>query len=287
MNTASVNTVRDILGKTIPYLSEKGMESPRLEADLMLAWVLGIPRIKLYSDPDRPLNSAELQCYREIIVKRVQGWPLAYLTGEKAFLSWDFRVTPAVLIPRPETELLVEKVVDLLKGRPGIRGIDVGTGSGAIGVTLAKLLPGSEWWAVDISNDALEVAGDNAIRLGVAERIRFMLGDLLEPVMDQGKFDVIVSNPPYVPRDVIHSLQPEVKREPVSALDGGLDGLDIYRRLIPQTSGMLVKNGILAMEHGSDQRMPLEAILGDSGFEYQAFTDLAGLDRILIGKKKE
>ena len=198
-------TIRAILAKTIPYLSEKGLPNPRLEADLMLAWVLDLPRVKLYSDSERPLNPTEVEQYRDILRKRVQGWPLAYLTGKKSFLSWDFSVTPAVLIPRPETELLVEKVVELCHEQAGtIRGIDVGAGSGVIAIALAKLLPGSEWWGTDISGEALAVARENARQLKVEDRLHWVEGDLLSPFLNGARqFEMIVSNPPYIASQVI------------------------------------------------------------------------------------
>lgn len=279
-------TVGSIITKTVPFLKEKGLPNPRLEADLLLAGVLKLPRVKLYSEWDRPLEPAEVQQYREIILKRVQGWPLAYLTGKKSFLSWEFKVTPAVLIPRPETELLVETVVDTVKGSEGLTGVDVGTGSGIIAISLAKLLPGSKWYAVDLSPEALAVAEANAVEMGVSQQIRFITGDLLEPVSALGeKFNIIVSNPPYISSVIISTLQPEVRREPVMALDGGPDGLDAYRKLLPQARNLLVDQGILAVEHGHDQRVPLEELYKKSGFIPRSISDLAGWDRIIIGRK--
>ncbi|MGE5582170.1 MAG: peptide chain release factor N(5)-glutamine methyltransferase [Bacillota bacterium] len=279
-------TIGEILGKTVPFLQEKGIPNPRLEADLMLAHVLGLPRIKLYSNWDQPLKPIEVQQYRAILVKRVQGCPMAYLTGEKTFMSWDFIVNPAVLIPRPETELLVQAACDLMKGRTGIRGIDVGTGSGAIVVSLAKLLPDSLWQAIDISPEALNIAITNSERLGVSSRVSFSLGDLLQPVLDQApavKFDLVVSNPPYIPSQEIKQLQAEVRQEPWLALDGGADGLAVYRRLIPQAAKVLAPGGYLVLEHGYNQRREVEAMLAQSGMESRSFTDLAGWDRILVG----
>ncbi len=279
-------TIGSIITKTVPFLKEKGLLNPRLEADLLLAGTLNVPRVKLYSEWDRPLEPAEVQQYREIIIKRVQGWPLAYLTGKKSFLSWEFEVTPAVLIPRPETELLVEAVVEAARERQGITAADVGTGSGVIAIALAKLLPGSTWYALDLSPDALAVAEANAVQLGVERQIRFMAGDLLGPVADSGvSFDIIVSNPPYIPSATITSLQPEVRREPLLALDGGSDGLDLYRKLLPQARELLATDGIIAVEHGFDQRNLLEGLFKEAGFLSQSISDLAGLDRIMIGRK--
>jgi release factor glutamine methyltransferase len=279
-------TIGGVLAKTIPFLAERGLPNPRLEADLMLAEVLDLPRVKLYSEWDRPLEPAELQRYREIILKRAQGWPLAYLTGKKAFLSWEFAVSPAVLIPRPETELLVEMVVDAVKGKSSVTGVDVGTGSGVIAISLAKLLPESSWQALDRSEPALAIARANAERHGVADRITFQSGDLLEPVRGL-RFDLIVSNPPYIPSGVISSLQKEVAKEPVLALDGGSDGLDVYRRLLPEAVRLLNPGGWVAVEHGHDQREPLQAMFREAGLEPRPVQDLAGIDRILLGHRAD
>ncbi|MGE5607403.1 MAG: peptide chain release factor N(5)-glutamine methyltransferase [Bacteroidota bacterium] len=279
-------TIGSIITKTVPFFKERGLPNPRLEADLLLAAVLKLPRVKLYSEWDRPLEPAEIQQYREVIVKRVQGWPLAYLTGRKSFLSWEFQINPAVLIPRPETELLVEAVVEAVKGRMEITGVDVGTGSGIIVISLAKLLPGSSWYATDISPGALDVAEANAVQLGVEQQIRFLNGDLLEPAAGSGvEFDLIVSNPPYIPSAEIGSLQPEVRQEPLLALDGGPDGLDLYRKLLPQARKLLKADGIIAVEHGFDQRKSLEDLFRDAGFVTESKADLAGWDRVMIGRK--
>lgn len=282
-------TIQDIINKTVPYLTEKGVPNPRLEADLMLAHILDWPRVKLYSQWDRSLEPKEVQRYREILIKRVQGTPLAYLTGKKAFLSWDFNVNHAVLIPRPETELLVEAAVDRLKNRSEIQGVDVGTGSGVIAISLAKLLPGSTWHAVDISKEAVAVATENANLLGVSPQITFLTGDLLEPVIPMtspSKFDLIISNPPYIPSDEINTLQAEVQQEPWTALDGGADGLTFYRRLIPQAVKILAGDGYIILEHGFNQRPELEALMAQAGLACQSIPDLSGWDRVLIGHQK-
>lgn len=280
-------TIAEITRKTIPFLAGKGLPNPRLEADLMLAAVLDLPRVKLYSEWDRPLTPAEIGSYREFLIKRVQGWPLAYLTGKKSFLSWELSVTPAVLIPRPETEELVEAAIAAAKGREDLRGADIGTGSGAIVISLAKALPGSRWYGVDISPEALEVARANAVNLEVDGAITFIRGNLLEPLLDSGyKFDLIAANLPYIPSSDIESLQPEVRKEPRLALDGGSDGLDIYRRLIPDLAVILADDGLVVLEHGYDQRGPLEDLFRSAGYGCASIPDLAGRDRILKAWKK-
>jgi release factor glutamine methyltransferase len=292
--TTSELSIGTIITKIIPFLTEKKIPNPRLEADLLLAHVLSLPRVKLYSEWDRLLTSAEVQSYRELIVKRVQGCPLAYITGKKSFLSWDFTVTPAVLIPRPETELLIETVHEMGRtlaaaSHTNIHGVDVGTGSGIIAITLAKLFPESTWYALDISEEAIQVAKENAVNLGVDSRIEFMTGDLLEPLLRSPaisrKFDLIVANLPYIPGSEIPLLQKEVQQEPKLALDGGIDGLEPFRRLLPQAVNLLADHGIIALEHGHDQRAALEKMVTESGpFACQSFTDLAGIDRVLTAQ---
>ena len=278
-------SIGDVIPKTVSYFAGHGISNPRLEADLLLAKVLNLPRVRLYSAWDRVLTPAELQQYRELIAKRVQGWPNAYLVGKRAFLSWDFSVTPAVLVPRPETEILVEAVYDRVKSRQVVSGVDVGTGSGIIAITLAKLLPQSTWIALDISPEALEVARVNAKNLGVESRITFRCGDLLEPYLsEQMHFDLILANPPYIPTGDLPSLAPEVQKEPRQALDGGPDGLEVYRRLLPQAATLLNKDGFIAVEHGFDQREPLEKLFRQEGLTPSPLRDLSGMDRVLIGQ---
>ena len=290
MSTASnlPMSIGTIIAKTVPFLAEKHLPNPRLEADLMLAHVLDLPRVQLYSQWDRPLEPAEVQAYREILLRRVQGWPLAYLTGQKSFLSWEFKVTPDVLIPRPDTEMLVEAVVDALKARGPVTGADVGTGSGIIAIALAKLLPESRWFALDLSPEALAVAAENADRLDVAGWVEFRRGDLLAPLAGEGlQLDAVVSNPPYIPSAVIATLQPEVQREPRLALDGGQDGLAVYRRFVPQALELLKPDGLLAVEHGHDQSAALMEYLTGLGLNCRSLADLAGRDRVIIGGRTE
>ena len=280
-------TIGEIIPKTITFLKEKEIPSPRLEADLMLAAVLKLPRVKLYSQWEQPLTPDEIQSYRAMILKRVQGWPLAYITGRKTFLSWEFTVTSAALIPRPETELLVEAVYDRYKERGPIRGVDVGTGSGIIAIALAKLLPESTWEAVDISAAALEVASQNANNLGVADRISLYESDLLANLADPAiKYDLIIANLPYIPSSELGLLQIEVQRESQLALDGGNDGLDLYRRLLPQAIKSLAVNGCIALEHGYQQRQPLQELGAGLGLNYIALPDLAGRDRVVLFQKQ-
>lgn len=287
MSTNNNLTIGEVITKTTQFLNERGIPNPRLEADLLLAGILELPRVSLYSQWDRPLEPQEIQSYREIIVKRAQGWPVAYLTGKKAFLSWDFTVSPAVLIPRPETELLVETVVETTKFIRPLHGVDIGTGSGIIAIALAKLIPESTWEAVDISPEALKIAEKNAVNLGVADRIHFRQSDLLAEYAHQNEvFDVIVANPPYIREEDIGTLQPEVQKEPWLALNGGPDGLEVYRRLLPQATRLLKPGGWIALEHGDEQGDDLMTLAAEQGLSCRDLQDLAGRDRVLIGQKQ-
>jgi release factor glutamine methyltransferase len=288
MSISNNPTITAILAKTIPYFAEKGIANPRLEADLLLAAVLDLPRVQLYAQWDRPLEPAEIARYRELVAKRVQGWPAAYLIGKKSFLNWDFIVTPAVLIPRPETEELVVAVVTALQGRTGLQGVEIGVGSGVIVISLAKAFPDSQWQAIDLDAEALAVAKLNAENLGVADRICFFQGDLFQPVLDSGRrFDLIISNPPYISSAELAGLQAEVRREPVMALDGGVDGLEFYRRMAPQMDRILAGDGLIALEHGYQQREPLERLFHVAGYCTESIPDLAGWDRILLARRME
>jgi release factor glutamine methyltransferase len=225
--------------------------------------------------------------YIALLEKRFKGEPIQYILGEAEFYRLPFRVTPDVLIPRPETEHVVEKVLELAKSYASLRIVDVGTGSGAIAVTLAHELTDAVVTATDFSAGALSVARENAARNGEAVRIRFVEGDLLEPVA-QEQFDIVVSNPPYVPEADRESLAVEVRDyEPGQALFAGADGLDVYRRLIPQAFAALVRGGYLVLEIGQGQEPPVGALLGEAGFEKIEFTaDLQGIPRVACAQRQ-
>lgn len=291
-------TVREVLAWTAQYFLQQGIAGARLEAELLLAHSLRQNRVSLYVNYDQPLQPEELAAYRELIKSRVQGQPLAYLTGQREFMSLAFEVSPAVLIPRPETETLVETAVELMRDRvkptgespvtesPTSRIAEAGTGSGVIAVCLAKFLPQALVWATDISPTALEVAERNAERHGVADRVRFAQGDLLAPV-DQIELNLVVANLPYVPTGEIPKLAREVRCEPISALDGGADGLDIYRRLVPQAARMLKPGGWLVLEIGWDQGEAAAALFKAAEWEEpKVKPDLAGKDRLVVVQKK-
>lgn len=274
-------TIGELINLSAGYLQEKGCSSPRLDAELLLGHVLGLDRLSLYLNFDKPLTSQEVDAYRRLIGRRGQRIPLAYLTGEREFYSLPLLVNEAVLIPRPETEFVVDKVLELLEpGRPG-RILELGTGSGAIAVALACQDPDIQVTAVDISPEALEVARANAQRLEVAGQITFLESDLFQRV--SGTFQVICSNPPYIKRDDLGKLAPEIAYEPAVALDGGADGLDFYRRIFRQAASFLGEPGFVVLEIGWDQAREVRALGEEAGLTWlQTVQDYGGRDRVVV-----
>ncbi len=276
-------TILKLLDWSTPYLQNKGVSSARLDAELMLAHTLGLSRVQLYTQFDRPLAELELQQYKTFFKRRSEREPLAYILGKKEFYSLEFKVTPDVLIPRPETELLVEKAIKLLKNPPsspfekgeiqeGLKILDIGTGSGCIAISLAKHQPHSKITAIDISEAALNVAKTNAQTHKVENQIRFLQMDCLQlpdsslKELDRS-FDLILSNPPYIPNEEIPKLEIEVQREPFQALSGGKTGLDFYEKLIPWTKKHLTKEGFALFEIGFNQAEEVEKIATNAGFQ--------------------
>ena len=259
----------------------------RLDAETLLMHVLGRHRAYLYAHPELELACHELTKYHEALTRRSSGEPLQYIPGRQEFWGLDLRVTPAVLIPRPETEHAVETALELLRGTESPHIVDVGTGSGCIALALASEMPGATIEAVDIASEALDVASSNAERLGFARRIRFAQSDLLEIFLESNrKFDLVVSNPPYVGQNEANKLQIEVRQyEPHAALFGGAEGLDIYRRLIPQAREVLKPNGWLVMEIGYSQEQAIRELLGDWN-EVRSVPDLQGIPRVVIARNK-
>lgn len=275
-----MKTVLEVLRATTEYFAKHGVESPRLNAEHLIAHVLGKKRIELYMEFDRPLGERELAPLRELVRRRAAGEPLQHLLGTVEFHGRTFATDARALIPRPETELLMELI--LKEGLPDApRIVDVGTGSGVIALTLAAELPASEVTAVDVSPDALALAGENAARLGLSERVRLVGGDLLEPV--EGAFDLIVANLPYIPGGEIASLSREVQRDPRLALDGGAVGTEIMERLIDQARGHLKPGGRLVLEIGIGQADSLKAVLeGQNYRDIRAVPDYQGIQRFLF-----
>jgi len=255
------------------------------DAELLLLHVLGASRTVLFTDGGRALGERELVEYEALVARRLRGEPIQYIVGEQEFYGLALKVTPAVLIPRPETELLVEAVLGRVPADCAMRIVDVGTGSGAIAIAIAKHLPFAEVTGVDLSAAALAVARENAARHGLGERIRFVESDLLAAVSGEREvFDAVLSNPPYVPDSDSESLHRQVREyEPEGALFAGADGLEVYRRLIPQAARALRPGGLLAMEFGYGQRGALAELLREwDAVEF--LDDLQGVARVALAQ---
>jgi release factor glutamine methyltransferase len=286
-------TLLALLQWTSAFFSRHGVESPRLEGELLLAHQLGCRRIDLYLRHDQPLTAAELARFKAAVLRRARREPLAYITGRCAFWSLELAVSPAVLIPRPETEGLVEAALEHLPpagaGHHPPRVLELGTGSGAVILALAVERPAAWLAASDRSLPALALARANARRNHLEGRVRFFLGDLLAPLAAGAGFDLILSNPPYVPSAEIPRLQPEVARhEPPLALDGGPDGLRVLEAILRQAAAHLKPGGVLLLEIGHDQRERLACMLGDlpQWREPEFRADLCGHDRILSARRR-
>lgn len=276
-------TILNVLDWTTGRFQQAGLPSPRLEAQVLLAHALGTDRVSLYTQFDKPLGDDELGRFRELIRRRLAGEPTAYLTGEQEFWSLPLAIEPVVLIPRHDTETLVEVVLDHLGDKQrAVRIADLGTGSGAVAVALAHELRNARVIASDTSPDAVRIATANAERNRVADRLEVRAGDLLAALAGEPPFDVLAANLPYVPSATIDGLQPEVRHEPRAALDGGPDGLDLIRRLIAGARPHLLPGGLLALEHGFDQGPAVRALIDATGGFEPAVTrnDLAGNPRI-------
>ena len=312
-------TIGRILKWTEQYFKDKGIESPRLDAEVLLAHVLEKQRIYLYVHFDEPLQPAELAAYREMVKQRVLRVPVAQILGEKEFMGLTFKVTADTLVPRPDTEILVQAAVERLKAMKGEKSAtgvladesaaeepaegqpvggadaeqevaeplhiaDIGTGSGAICLSVLRYLAGTVADTVDISPAARAVAEENAASLGLADRVTFHTGDLLQPLVGM-TFAAILSNPPYIPEADIATLAPEVRlKEPHTALSGGQDGLDFYRRLAKEAPAMLVPGGFMAFEVGIHQAEPVAALAKANPLiaRTEILPDYAGIDRVVV-----
>ena len=314
-------TIGRILKWTEQYFKDKGIESPRLDAEVLLAHVLEKQRIYLYVQFDEPLQPGELAAYREMVKQRVLHVPVAQILGEKEFMGLTFKVTADTLVPRPDTEILVQAAVERLKAMRGeakapedealadgeeassaanrdeaavdvsqepLRIADIGTGSGAICLSVLHYLADTVADTVDISPEARAVAEENAASLGLADRVTFHTGDLLQPLVGM-TFAAILSNPPYIPEADIAGLAPEVRlKEPHTALSGGRDGLDFYRRLAKEAPAMLVPGGFMAFEVGIHQAEPVAALAKANPLiaRTEILPDYAGIDRVVVGWRK-
>ena len=272
------------LERAAAFLAARGVESARLEAEVLLADALGSDRGRLYLE--RVVSDPVRLRFAELLDRRGRREPLQHLRGRQEFFSRDFVVDPCVLIPRPETERLIEIVLGLLRPIQRPRILDVGAGSGVIAVTLALELPSAQVSATEVSVAALEVAKENARRLGVGERIEFRSGDLVAPFAGE-RFDLVVSNPPYVPTGEIAGLSPEVRdHEPRVALDGGPDGLELYRRLAACVDEVLVERGWLAVEIGFGQGDAVRRMFSrDGSTAVEVERDLAGIERVVVVRR--
>ncbi len=285
-----VRQVSAVLRHAARRLSAHDIESGPLDSEVLLGHVLGLTREQLIVAADVRLGDKQLHVYENLLWRRLEREPAAYITGKREFWSLDFHVTRDVLIPRPETELLVEIALRLAaeaRSAKPLRIIDLGTGSGAIAVALASELANAEICASDISHNALGVAKDNAVRNQVADKIKFVQGDLFDAEAMPECIDLIVSNPPYIRRAAIDALEPEVSRwEPRGALDGGFDGLDYYRRIAARACDYLAPNGAVIVEIGAGTGQAVARLFQDAvACEVQIHNDYGGNDRVVVARK--
>jgi release factor glutamine methyltransferase len=288
-------SVRRTLEWTTAFFTRKEVHQPRLSAELLLAHVLSVARIKLYTDYDRPLQDKELAAYRALVQRATEQEPIAYLTGKAHFFNLEFEVSRDVLIPRPDSETLVENVLQLARNQAGMespRVLDLCTGSGCIAAAIARHLKNAVVVATDLSPAAVAVARRNVERLGLAQRVIVEQGDLFEPLqrlVDMRPFELIVANPPYIPTGQIEALDRSVRAyEPLAALDGGMDGLALHRRILAQAPGRLVPGGRIYLEIAFDQgKLALDIAGGYADFEdVRLLKDAGGRDRVLTGRRK-
>ena len=295
-------TIGRILKWTENFFKEKGIESPRLDAEVLLGHVLEKERIYLYVHFDEPLQPQELADYREAIKQRIRRVPVAYIIGQREFMGLTFHVTEDTLVPRPDTEILVQAAIERLKMMSGaeeahpVHFADIGTGTGAICLSVLHYLPQATADTVDISEAARKVAEENAEALDVKGRVTFYTGDLLAPLASQdgaasgkARYDAILSNPPYIPDADIEGLAPEVRcKEPRTALAGGADGLDFYRRLVADSPALLKDDGFLAVEVGIHQAQAVAKMAVESGsfVRTEIIKDYGGIERVVVAWKK-
>ncbi len=283
-------TLARLLIWTTDYLKQHGSDSPRLEAEVLLAHARGCPRIQLYANFEEVAADALRTQFRELVKKRADGMPVAYLVGKREFFSLDFKVTPDVLIPRPETEHVVMAVLDRIKARGDVpvEVCDMCTGSGCIAVAIARHAPSARVTAVDVSAAAIAIASENAAAHGVADRMEFVESDLFAAIDDDRHFDLIAANPPYISSDDCDQLPHTIRDfEPRLAVDAGKEGMDVARRLIPQAARHLRPGGWLAMEISPIiLREVHELVANNKAFESpEIIKDLAGHGRVVVGKR--
>lgn len=289
-------TISSLLEKGIEILGKGDYFNPLLDAQILLSHLLDVEKIYLYTHSKDIVEERTVDEYLKLIELRKSRYPLQYIIGKQEFMGLDFKVKEGVLVPRPDTEVLVESIIEIVKNgqfvkRETINIADIGTGSGAITLSLAHFIENAFVYSVDISKKALGVANENAKNLLLDNRVKFLNGNILKPLYDEHlerSIDILVSNPPYIPSRVIEELQIEVSTyEPKLALDGGEDGLDFYRNIIDNSGDLIRENGIIAFEIGHDQAKEIEKLLETNGNfkDIETITDLSGLDRVIIGKK--
>ncbi|PKQ20889.1 MAG: peptide chain release factor N(5)-glutamine methyltransferase [Actinobacteria bacterium HGW-Actinobacteria-6] len=283
-------TCKDALDWTADYLARKGDDHPRRSAEWLLSAATGLSRVQLYAFHDRPLSPEERVSFRSAIERRASGEPLQYVTGEMPFRHLVLRVKRGVFIPRPETEVLVDAALEAISSLDQPLVIDLCTGSGAVAVSLAYEHSSARVLATDVSEHAVEAARQNSLYAGVDERVQLFHGSLFEPVSREylGRMDVVVSNPPYIPTEDVRSLPEEVLAyEPMAALDGGADGLDVARKIASEALEWLKPGGLLAMEVDETRAQAMAEEMQDSYEGVAVRKDLTGRDRIVVGNKRE
>jgi len=283
----SAKTAQEFLKKAVEKLQEVGAPNPLLDVEIMLSKASGLSRAQILAHPEKGVSTKAVERFSEWVIRRSTREPLAYILGEKEFYGLCFEVSPAVLIPRPETEILVETALSILKQKENPMVADIGLGSGAVAISIARNLGDCVIYGTEVSAEALEVACRNAERIGVRNRVSFLQGDLFEP-LEGRSFDLIVSNPPYIPSDEIDRLEPEIsKHEPRRALDGGTDGLDYFRRIATSAPEHVSPGGALALEVGMGQAESVRTLLSAAGFNNpRSIKDYAGIERVVVASKE-
>ena len=277
-------TLVEVLKRTETFLKGRGCEQARLDAELLMGQVLGLERVALYMNFDRPMSEAELAALREPVARRGKREPMAYILGEREFWSLTFKTAPGVLVPRPDTETLVEAALQLVPAEGRCFVADVGTGTGAIACAVASERPEARVYATDVSREALALAKENVAALGLADRVAVLGGELLSPIPTSRPIDVVLSNPPYIATAELDGLMPEVATwEPLLALDGGPDGLDVYRVLVPAAFSRA--RLAVAVEIGHDQGEAVSELFRTAGgVDVEVKKDLGGNDRVVVGR---
>ncbi len=277
--------IGEALKKAAEKLKKAGVATPVTDSQLILSHLLKVPRWKLITEREKALpENIQLQFFL-LIEKRAEGFPVAYLTGKKHFYGLEFDIEEGVLVPRPETEILVEEVLKRIPKEKKCSGLEIGTGSGIISVSLLKNRKKLFMYGVDISDKAIQITARNALKHGVIDRLKIIKSNLFEKIPENIKFDFIVSNPPYISEEEYRTLSKEVKKEPVEALIAGKEGIEFYEKIVSEGKEFLKDKGFFAFEIGYKQGGKVKSILEKEGFKVKIIKDLQGLDRVIIGEK--